>query len=350
MPGPSSDLRRTDPPVPDPAAPDPASDVRGATPPPVRPYTAPLHRVLAMTVYAVAFVGWVALVGLPNDPIGVFLWFWAAGIAWNIDAPRRYHLRFPSDWWPVLVGLTIYWFTRGLADEFGIPVHVTEPIVWDQWLASLFGASGSEIPTETLQRVLCGEGCSRSTEPRWYDLFLSTVYATHFFVGISMAVVLWVRNRTVWKQWMRRYLGLNYAALVIYFVYPMAPPWMASQDGHLPPLPRITSRGWSDIGLDRANMVLQGLGNPVAAMPSLHAGVAFLVAFWGIWRLSSPLRHLLILYPLAMSVALVYFAEHYVVDLLAGGLLAALLMVGCHWWETRPRRSARTPDPDHVGR
>ena len=45
------------------------------------------------------------------------------------------------------------------------------------------------------------------------------------------------------------------------------------------------------------------------------------------------------LYPLAMSLALVYFAEHYVVDILAGVLLAALVMVGCGLWERRRQQS-----------
>ena len=56
---------------------------------------------------------------------------------------------------------------------------------------------------------------------------------------------------------------------------------------------------------------------------------------YGIWRLRSPLRFLLVLYPLAMGLALVYYAEHYVVDLLAGWLLAGLVMVGCGLWERR---------------
>lgn len=308
---------------------------------PTRPYTSPGHRVVAMSVYAAAFVVWTVYIGLPNDPIGVFLWFWAAGIAWNIDAPRGYHLNFPRDWWPALLALVIYWFTRGLADELGMTVHITEPIRVDQWLNGLFGGSPSEIPTERLQRALCGDPCSRAADARWYDLLLTTVYASHFLVGISMAVVLWVRNREVWVMWLRRYLAINYAGLAIYFLYPMAPPWMASRDGYLPDLPRLTSRGWSDVGLERANIVLQGMGNPVAAMPSLHAGIAFLVAFWAIARLRSALRWLMLLYPLAMCFALTYFSEHYVIDLIAGGLLAALVMVGCHLWETWRGRESR---------
>ena len=111
-----------------------------------------------------------------------------------------------------------------------------------------------------------------------------------------------MRERDAWLRWMRRYVTINFGALAIYIVYPMAPPWMASELGYIDAdLPRITSRGWADLGLGRFDLVLQGVGNPVAAMPSLHAGIAFLVAMYGIWRLRSPLRWLLVLYPLAMS-------------------------------------------------
>jgi hypothetical protein len=308
-----------------------------------RPFTTRAHRIQAMALYVVAFLAWTHFIGLPNDPIWVFLWIWFAGIAWNIDAPRAYHLRFPADWWPVLLGLVVYWFTRGLADNDGIPIHVMMPIHFDTWFSHTFGI-GHQIPTVALQHSLCGTPCTYATPTHWYDLFFSAVYATHFFLGLTMAAVLWVRNRDVWRMWMRRYLTMNYAALVIYFLYPMEPPWMASAQGHLPVVHRVTSRGFTAIGLDRANVVLQGMGNQVAAMPSLHAGTTFLIAFWGIWRLRSAWRFLLLLYPLAMCVALIYSAEHYVVDVLAGGLLAGVVMAGCWGWE-RWRLSVAVPEP-----
>src|SRR6478609_11095251 len=123
----------------------------------------------------------------------------------------------------------------------------------------------------------------------------------------------------------------------------MAPPWMAARDGYLEPVARITRRGWDGISwagvdLHRQTMIMWGMGNKVAAMPSLHCGIACLVAFYGISRLrSSPrwsaLRWLLLLYPLAMALALTYFAEHYVVDAIAGCLLAGLVMIGVNRWE-----------------
>lgn len=298
-------------------------------------------RAVAMVVYAVALVAWSLTLGIPNDTVQVFLWLWLGTVAWNIQAQPRYHLNFLKDWALPVVGLVIYFYSRGLTDELGLPVHVYMPIHFDEWIG--FG----KTPTERLQEAWCGDPCLKTTEPRWYDLFFTTVYATHFLTGLTIAAVLWVRNRPAWVQWMRRYLIINFGALVVYILYPMAPPWMASEEGWLPAdVTRITGRGWSDIGLDRVDLILHGVGNPVAAMPSLHAGITFLVAGYGIQRLHTRWRFLLALYPLAMGTALVYYAEHYVIDVLAGGLLATLVLVGCQLWEnSRDRRAISPPSP-----
>ena len=270
-----------------------------------------------MLVYAALLVLWSETLGIPNDTVGVFLWLWLGTVAWNIEAQPRYHLNFLKDWWLPVVGLVIYFFTRGLTDELGLPVHFTMPIDFDDWIG--FG----QTPTERLQHALCGDPCLKTSEPRWYDVLFTTVYATHFVTGLTIAAVLWVRNRAEWIKWMRRYVIINFGALVVYIAYPMAPPWMASEQGYLhADVARITGRGWHDIGLGPDGRVLQGVGNPVAAMPSLHAGITFLIAIYGIQRLRSPWRWLLALYPLAMCTALVYYAEHYVIDVLAGALLA----------------------------
>jgi membrane-associated phospholipid phosphatase len=294
-------------------------------------------RVVAMLAYAALLILWSETLGIPNDTIGVFLWLWLGTVAWNIEARPRYHLNFLKDWWIPVAGLVIYFFTRGLTDELGLPVHIYMPIHFDEWIG--FG----QTPTERLQHALCGDPCLRTSEPRWYDVLFTTVYATHFVTGLTIAAILWVRNRAEWIKWMRRYVIINFGALVVYIAYPMAPPWMASEEGWLhADVVRITGRGWHDIGLGRMDVVLQGVGNPVAAMPSLHAGITFLIAIYGIQRLRSPWRWLLVLYPLAMSTALVYYAEHYVIDVLAGALLATVVLVGCQRWEnSRDRAPSR---------
>jgi membrane-associated phospholipid phosphatase len=259
----------------------------------------------------------------------------------------RQHLEFVRDWWPALATLLFYTYTRGFADSLGISAHEQMPIVADRWLGM------GELPTQRLQAWLCADTCADMSAGRWYDTVFTATYLTHFVCGLVLAVVLWLRNREQWARWMRRYLGLNLAGLSIYVIYPMVPPWMASDNGAFQPaIERMTGRGGSGPGLQLSQLVMGPIGNPVAAMPSLHAGTAFLVAFYAITVLRSRLRWALLLYPLVMTTALVYFGEHYVIDALAGAALAALVMLGCRAWERRhsagpsivdhPRDLART--------
>ena len=215
-------------------------------------------------------------------------------------------------------------------------MHVTCRSDFDEWIG--FG----QTPTERLQHALCGNPCVRTSEPRWYDVLFTTVYATHFVTGLTIAAVLWVRNRAEWIKWMRRYVIINFGGLVVYIVYPMAPPWMAADEGGCTPTSSASPAAAGTTSDWARGRRAPGVGNPVAAMPSLHAGIAFLIAIYGIQRLRSPWRWLLVLYPLAMSTALVYYAEHYVVDVLAGALLAVIVLVGCQLWENS-RDRARVP-------
>ncbi|CAN5198982.1 phosphatase PAP2 family protein [soil metagenome] len=303
-----------------------------------------MKRVPAMGIFALAFAAWVALVGMPADPFQTFVWLWLGTVAWNFGAPWRQHLAFGQDWWPVFALLVIYLYSRGLSDDIiSMPIHWTPPIRIDTWLG------GGTLPTARLQDWLCAEPCTPDTPPRWYDVVLTTVYFSHFVTGIGLAVILWVRSRAAWVPWMRRYLVINFSALIVYVLYPMAPPWLASNNGYTDQeLPRLTARGWDVLGFDGFHAALASVGNPVAAMPSLHSGIAMLVALYGVQKLRSRWRWALLAYPLAMGFALVYFAEHYVIDIFAGWALAALVLTGCYWWERHRAANAPTPQEETL--
>ena len=219
-------------------------------PPPRR--TSARARLVALLGYAGLLLIWIRVLGIPNDTVQVFLWLWLGTIAWNIGAPARSHLAFLRDWSLPVAGLILYFYSRGLTDELGLAVHVQMPITVDEWVG------GGVTPTERLQAAWCGDPCLTSSEPRVHDAFFTTVYATHFLAGLTLAAVLWVRDRGEWVKWMRRYLAISFGALAVYILYPMAPPWMASDLDRMGQVSRITSRGWADIGLDRVDLILQG--------------------------------------------------------------------------------------------
>src|SRR3954463_9124985 len=113
-----------------------------------------------MLAYAGLLAAYTKLLGIPNDTISVFVWLWFGTIAWNIEAPWRYHLRFVRDWSLPMLGLIVYFFSRGLTDDLGLPVHFTMPIRFDEWLF------GGKLPTVWLQDRLCGQPCLRESDPR----------------------------------------------------------------------------------------------------------------------------------------------------------------------------------------
>ena len=307
-----------------------------------------LVRVASMLTYVVALTWWVRVMGIPKQALPAFAWIWLATIAWNILAPWRAHLDFLRDWSIPLAVLTVYLYSRGIADDLGfVSVHVTAPIEVDR---RLFGGT---LPTEYLQAKLCGNPCDRTSPRHWYDVVLTTVYYSHFVVALTIAAVLWLRDRSAWVWFMRRYLALNILALVVYITYPMAPPWLARagrfrlrpcRADHRPRLVRPEGGGLPPEAVRGRE---PGGRDAVAARGRLLVRCACTA----LSRLRSRWRWLLLLYPLTMAFTLVYYAEHYVIDILAGWAARRPRAVGVRRVGTRPRfRPSRVtsddPDPE----
>ena len=84
-------------------------------------------------------------------------------------------------------------------------------------------------------------GCSgRPGHPHVWDYFAFLVYLTYFIVPITVAAVLWRRAPQLFHRYVSLWIGLSFAALVTYALYPASPPWLASRHGLLPHVVRIT--------------------------------------------------------------------------------------------------------------
>ena len=147
--------------------------------------------------------------------------------------------------------------------------------------------------------------------------------------------MLWARDRLAFLRFRRRLVSLALAGLATYVAFPAAPPWMAAQEGMLLGVQRTTSDGWQVLGGGTAGLFSEGQAsvNLVAAVPSLHAAFAALVAMFLWARVRPPLRPLLALYPLAMGLTLIATGEHYFFDVVIGWLYAGAAMAACSWWE-----------------
>ena len=280
-------------------------------------------RWLLLALYCCAFVYSFAQNGLPVARMAVLAWVSAAFILGNVGKPWRKQ-------WQMIGDLTFYacmWlsydYSRGIADSFGFPLQVELPRNIDKVL--FFGND----PNVWMQDQLWNKNI------QWYDVFGSIVYFTHFFVPVATSVYLWIRYREQWVRYIRRFASVLFAGVATYVVMPTVPPWMAADEKYpyqiLELLQRSTGRGWNWLGLETVSNVLlrgQQWANPTAALPSLHAAFAlFVIVFFWQKMTNKWIRYSSLLFPLSMAWCLVYFAEHYITDIVAGWAY-----VGASFW------------------
>ena len=304
-----------------------------------------IRRILIGT-YAVGYVAWFAINGIIIDRISV-LWSFAIflGVA-SVGKPWREWRRTAIDL-GLFVGMWLaYDESRGIADGLGMPIQVESVRNIDRFL--MLGRDG---PVVLQDWFLAPAGTVR-----WYDVIGSCVYYSHFIVPPLVLGILWWRNRDEWIRYMRRFATVIFIACTMFVLLPTAPPWMAAggsnkpefQYDALPPLRRPTGNGWRHLGLDsfvEAWDTGRDWANEVAAMPSLHSAYAlFVVVFF--WPKIRPtwLRLVLLAYPLIMAVALMYFAEHYLVDALAGWAAVGVAFLVWNRIEARWTTAEVAPD------
>ena len=118
--------------------------------------------------------------------------------------------------------------------------------------------------------------------------------------GVTGLFFLWLYRHDDYARFRNAFLVATALALAIAWRYPVAPPRL--------------------VGFrDTLHLAVASVTDPLAAMPSLHAGWAVGVGI-GVWRRS---RVLAVVYPAAVILATLATGNHFVLDAGAGVLLMA---------------------------
>jgi hypothetical protein len=216
------------------------------------------------------------------------------------------------EWLPLALVLAVYDLLRGQADGLLFSPWYRPQLEAD---AFLFGGT---VPTVWLQDRLW----DGSLDVRWYDYASWAVYVSYFAATYVLAGLLWFFARDRFRRYVASVALLAAMAFVTFALFPAAPPWLASREGELEHTTRLIGPISGHIPF--FSLSFEGLfergaeySNQVAAVPSLHAAYTLLFTVF-LWRWAGRARPLLALYPAAMAFALVYTAEHYLVDILLG--------------------------------
>lgn len=218
---------------------------------------------------------------------------------------------------------------RSLADETILARTLNLQVArFERWLF------GGQLPTLSLQ-----ERFFDPDQLRLHDYYLTAIHWSYFLVPHSVAIGIWHKNPLLFRRYLSAMTLLLAVGLGLYFLIPTNPPWLAPDAVNSPAAAQV-ARVMATIGerlgggLYRASYRVIGESNPIAAMPSIHMAITFLLVFPA-WSAGKRWRVAAVGYAASMAVALVYLGEHYVVDIAVGMLITAYAWFAAGFWLER---------------
>jgi membrane-associated phospholipid phosphatase len=160
--------------------------------------------------------------------------------------------------------------------------------------------------------------------------FWNAFYVVSQVVVLPLTLFLVYRYRRPAYAFVRNLAIVSWCAgLVIYALLPVAPPRLLASG--------FTDTVSSQTFFDLDSEFIRAFYNPVAAMPSLHVGMAPVVA-WALIRLTPWVwtRALGWAYPVVVAVCIVVTGNHWLLDI-AGGLAVVLPAAALAAWIVRTR-------------
>jgi membrane-associated phospholipid phosphatase len=223
----------------------------------------------------------------------------------------------------------IFTALRSLADETVLAKTLNTRVPQlERWIF------GGQLPTIMLQ--------DRFYDPmrlHWYDYLFTATHWSYFLIPHIVAVRIWYKNPPLFRHYLSALTLLLAVGLCVYFLIPSNPPWLAPEPINSPSAAvvyRVMETVGKNLGggLYSASYRVVGESNPIAAMPSIHMAITFLLVFpafhagkkWGMLALA---------YSALMGFSLIYLGEHYFVDVTAGVLITTYAWVASGTWIKR---------------
>ena len=261
--------------------------------------------------------------GVATDSVRAYHWFMLLAIPGALLSAERGR-RFFLDWAPLFAFWLVYDRLRLVQPLLYSRVAVEHPFLLERaafgWLAK--GA----VPAHSAHAWLASDNGTLATTIEWAA---QIVYFSHLFVVPLVIVALWLlgwsreRYRAAFLRHIRGFTVLNFSAIVVYLLLPVAPPWWVTLNGMAPPTTELVAHANMAAAMNGA--LIQGMirnaSQWFAAVPSLHGAYPVLLLL--ITRTRSRLALAAVAsYGCAMWTATVVLNQHYVIDLVAGALLA----------------------------
>ena len=225
-------------------------------------------------------------------------------------------LKFIYEWSPFYFVIFLYDLFRGIADDLAAGVNMS---LLPSIERSLFGGI---IPTVWLQENL------GSIANGVLGIILTFFYFGHFILPVATLYLLWRKDLQVFHVGIGTIALVSLLGFVTFLLFPAAPPWMASTEGVIPEVNRLIifhlNRLFSSNTLPLHYLALSP--NDVAPFPDMHASYP-MVLFLLSNKYFPRFKWFFLANVAIVSFTVILFAEHYVVDVMAGWAYALAAFV-----------------------
>jgi membrane-associated phospholipid phosphatase len=234
------------------------------------------------------------------------------------------YLETVRDWFPFLLILAMYYSLWG--DVTHLLVHHDRDAMLIGWDQRLFGCQASVAAQRLITPLL--------------TTWMALAYDSHPFIGPLVGCFVYLRRpRSNFRNLMCGLVTISFFGFLGYILVPAIGPMYTLKNEFTVPLVQFSPL------LRQGTKLMEVARIQRDCFPSMHVGISFLVWLYA-WKNSRRLFWVLAPVILSLWVATVYLRFHYVVDCLAGLILAPLCFWLANWMFIRfgeVRSSVRLP-------
>jgi len=281
-------------------------------------------RTQSWRITVCAVIGSYLALGVATSTIRHYHWLVLAAIPFAIlsgEQGRRFFL----DWSPLFAFWLVYDRLRLIQPFLYSRVSVDRPFEIERWAFGWMAAGA--VPAHAAHSWLASSTSALAVIVRW---LAQATYFSHLFLVPALICVMWLagrrseHSRELFKRFVRAFTILNFSAIAIYLLLPVAPPWWVTLNGM--EQPNIENVAQLNMTAAMNGALIQGMirnaSQWFAAVPSLHGAYPVLLLLLLRREVSRLVLAALALYAVAMWCATVVLNQHYIVDLIAGAAVA----------------------------
>jgi membrane-associated phospholipid phosphatase len=233
---------------------------------------------------------------------------------------------FLKNWTPFMALLLSYEALQGIAGYVANAGNALSLAGFDQsvWGFNLTGFVQSSFNSQDLTYVA------------------SFLYSLHFPLVIGSAVFFWYTDKKTYTKYVYTLLLTSYLSLVTFVFLPTAPPWYSHVASNVVGNASGPLSGFFN-WIAQLSQAIES--DKFAAFPSLHGAYAILFSYF---MIKSRFKLIVVVLPITIGIlfSTLYLGQHYLIDLVGGGLYAALSIVVVEAYLRRKQaKENRVPTP-----